>query len=220
MSPLKTFFPLLLLATIAILAAHASVVHAENQTQLAFTSRDNDVADTHLVDITPGVESRFKLEYKVQLSSWEGDDELKDGELAFDANGHSIRIWVGLGNDNVVLRVYEDNNVKYEKEIAHQDGWRRQDISGRVDIRIKRECSGLIKVYYGDRQIYSIGSNPTRAIAVYGDNDAIHEYDAKIASCDVQSEDAVKTGNTKFMVAAGAAAAGLGLAAVAARFLT
>ncbi len=199
----KVLFPIMFSMVVAVLLLGG--VHSYAATELVFNQRDSDTANIHLGDLGLGYEARLTLRYEVQLSSWEGDDEITDGELVFSANGVNYRVWVGLGDDNVIVTVSKDGSVAYEKELGHQQGWTRQTLSGTVDVRVERDCNGVTSIYVNGQRVLSTGSDPTRAVALMGDDDAVLLANLKLTSCGSNSDDIIESGWSITGYAVGAA---------------
>ena len=169
MKPLTTIF--LILALIAIPLVSVVVTHADT-TELWFSSRDTDIPDQDYGAMWKGTHVTVNLNYDVKFARLSGDDEIKDGELKLVLpDGSDIRVWVGLGNDNVVLRMYKAGQLVKEKEIEHQQCGTLScnEAKGSVSVNIDIECNGFVKVSAAGLTV--TGSMAGGRAELFGDND-------------------------------------------------
>ena len=129
---------------------------------------DGDVADTQLTQLVPGKVVELAMKYDVTFSSVHGDDENKDSEAMFA----SVRIRVGLGNDNVKVWVYKNNEEIYSAVVASQGGFAiNKRVSGSVNVKISVECDGTTYVYVAGKQVTTISIPTNSATSVIADKD-------------------------------------------------
>jgi len=198
---------LFLLAVVAPLAA----LLATAQTKPVYL--DADAATLKLTDMKPGDYISVRLDYDVGFSVL-GDEEHKDAEIAFTAREGAVRIWVGLGNDNVVARVYRGGEVVWEKELARQTCWYGCGASGSVEAKLVETCEGQVLVYVGGDQVASFTVDPTVALTVMKDNDATLLSQGSAYKCEGNG-DVVGYNPGTPLLAKAAIAGGLAIAALA-----
>jgi len=202
---MRAVFLLLLLAPLAGAVAYAG---------------DNDAATMPLGDLAPGRYLEAALEYDVGFSRF-GDEEHRDGEISFGAREGNVRIWVGLGNDNVVVRMYVSGEVVWEREIARQDCWYGCGASGAIEVKIIETCEGQLMVYVDGDHVRSFTADTTAAVTIFKDNDVKLIKQGQAYECgedgDAIGYDPVETGSGVGWAAPAAAA--LLVAAAAATFL-
>jgi hypothetical protein len=157
------------------LVAHASTDTSTTTTPLAFSHRDMDTADQVLGNMWWGTHAIVTLGYDVKFARLTGDDELHDGEIKLVLpGGHEVGVWVGLGNDNVILRIYRDGELVKEKEIAHQDCGLAScnEAKGTIQVQIDVSCNGAVTVSAAGLSV-SAPALPSNTMAtLVGDNDA------------------------------------------------
>ena len=197
---------LIVVVVMVVLPLAGSLVAHGEQVML-----DGDLPSVSITTMKPGDYAKFQLPWDVTFSSIHGDDENKDSELV--VAGVDIR--VHLGNDNVLLTITDDGEKEYEEELAHQPGFCWSCGSkGHVDVELIFTCTGNLKIYVNNQQVYSkSGLDTATALQVDGDKDVQFIDQGTYYTCGTPPPD-YKTGlsrNNKLLIAGIATASILGL---------
>ena len=170
----RPLFLLSLLIIMAVITAFNAV--AQTTTPMAFTDRDTDTPTQKLGDLWRGVSAQVELSYHVKFARLTGDDELEDGELKITLpDGTEARVWVGLGNDNVIL-VVEKNGQELGSRVLETQSCGIlgcNEAKGTVTVTVSVDCNGYVYIATPAGR-WSIGYiSETGLASLTGDNDAV-----------------------------------------------